>query len=142
MQNQNIEPLNDDSLNSLYCIGYNLYRNGKYTDARDFFRFLSIIKADDRRYWLGLGACCQMMKNYPTALESYSVAAILNPNDPYVHFYAAECTYHSGDIPKAIATLESALTVAAQSDTHSTLKTKLDHLHDTWSRMTEGVSCD
>lgn len=123
-------------------MAYGLYRNGNYADARDFFRFLSIVKANDRRHWLGLGACSQMMKNYSTAIESYSVAALLNPNDPYVHFYAAECTYHSGDVPKAISTLESALTAAGQSDDYNMLRTKLGHLYETWSNVAKGASCD
>lgn len=123
-------------------MAYGLYRNGKYADARDFFRFLTIADTHDRKHWMGLGACYQMLNEYQPAIECYSVAAVQNPDDPYVHFYAAECIYCSGNLDLAIKTLESALTVGKKSDEHRPFISKLRHLYDVWSEQTKGARHD
>lgn len=131
--------LSHESLSALYSMAYQLYRNGKYADAKDFFRFLTIANTHDRRFWKGLGACYQMLKDYPAAIECYSVAAIQNPNDPYVHFYAAECSRHAGNHSLALSTLESALTVAKVTSQHASLATKLKLIYQAWAAQPEGV---
>lgn len=132
------QPLSEESLSALYAMAYELYRNGKYEDAKGFFRFLTIANTFECRFWIGLGACYQMLKDYAGAIECYSVAAVQNPDDPYVHFYAAECFFHGGDSAKAIKTLESALIVAKKTSEHCDLIPKLQLLYDTWSKKING----
>jgi type III secretion low calcium response chaperone LcrH/SycD len=121
-------------------MAYELYKNGKYAESKDVFRFLTLADYNDRRYWMGLGACHQMSKDYTPAIESYSVAAIQNPKDPYVHFYAAECFRNSGDVDLALKTLDTAISVAEKSKDHASFAIKLKHLHETWSKHTQGAN--
>ena len=104
--------LSSQQISSLYAMGYHFYRNGKYEDAKPIFRLLSTVQADDRKHWLGLAGCYQMLKEYKAAIECYSVAAIQNPNDPYPHWHAAECFYRSNHKEKAFTTLNSAIEIA------------------------------
>lgn len=134
--------LSPDSLSLLYVMGYEFYRNGKYEDAKCFFRFLSLVNSFERKYWMGLGACYQMLKSYPEAIECYSAAALQDPMDPYVHQYAADCYFHLNNIDKAKEALESALITANEDDAYESLIPKLQLISDTWSNLPNGASHD
>lgn len=128
---QKFPDLSDDSIAVLYSLAYHLYENGKYFDSKQVFRFLSLSDPFDRRYWMGLGASYQMLKDFKEALECYSVAAVQEPNDPYVHLHAADCLFATGDTQKGVKTLESAIIAAEKSDSIPLL-TQLKCMHQSW----------
>lgn len=130
----------DPFLSHLYATGYQLYRNGKVSDARDFFRFVTYLNPHDRKSWIGLGACYQMMKLYKEAIECYSVAAMQDLQDPYVHFHAAECYHFLGKSQLSIETLDSAIAVAKCSEAYSPLVQKIEHLKETWLKTSQEAS--
>lgn len=132
--------LPESSLDALYSMAYELYRNGKYEDARGFFRFLTLVDSFDRRYWMGLGACYQMLKCYPEAIECYSAAAIQDSTDPYVHWHAADCFFHSGKFVEAKQALESAMITAQEDDTYKALIPKLTLITEAWSHLPTGAN--
>ena len=44
------------------------------------------------KYWVGLGACLQLVRQYERALGAYALAAVTSrPRDPLPHFHAGEC---------------------------------------------------
>lgn len=141
-KNEAFPPFTPESLAALYAMAYRLYKNGKYEDALAFFRFLTLSDSFERKYWMGLGACNQMLKNYEKALECYSAAAIQDSSDPYVHWHAADCFFHSGNLPKAREALESALVTARQDNNHHPLIPKLELIADAWSDLLKGGSYD
>lgn len=128
-------PFCADSLKALYGIAYELYRNGKYEEAKDVFRFLTLADSFERKHWLGLAACFQMKKNYAEAIECYSTAAIQDPSDPYVHWHAADCFFHLGNHTKAKEALESATITAKGNQAHAALIPKLELLSNVWSNQ-------
>lgn len=134
--------LSPDSLEALYAMAYELYRNGKHSDAKDFFRFLTLINSFERKYWMGLGACYQMLKHYPEAIECYSAAAIQDPMDPYVHMHAADSYFLMNNLEKAREALESAITTANLDDTYNALIPKLQLISERWSTLPNGASHD
>jgi secretion system chaperone SscA len=105
----------EQHISHLYSSAYEMYRNGKYGESKQFFRFLVLLNASDRRFWMGMGACYQMLKEYQAAIECYSVAAVQNPKDPYVHQYAADCFFAQNEIKMAIQTLQSAISAAVEN---------------------------
>ena len=133
--------LSPDSLSALYAMAYELYRNGKYEDGKCFFRFLTLVDSFERKYWMGLGACYQMLKAYPEAIECYSAAAIQEPMDPYVHLHAADCYFHMNNLDKAKEALESATITAKEDDAYEGLIPKLQLISDAWSNL-NGASDD
>ncbi|HEV8051387.1 MAG TPA: SycD/LcrH family type III secretion system chaperone [Parachlamydiaceae bacterium] len=137
-----LSQLSPDSLSALYSMGYQLYRNGKYEDAKCFFRFLTLNNSFERKYWMGLGACYQMLKLYNEAIECYSAAAIQDPTDPYVHLHAADCYFHMHNLAKAKEALESAMITAKDDKAYEGLIPKLQLISDTWSNLPNGVSHD
>ena len=130
--------LSAESAETLYATAYELYRNGKYVDAKGFFRLLSTTHPFDRRFWIGFGACFQMLKQYSQAIECYSVAAVQNPDDPFVHLYAAECFFKNNNKTLAVQTLESSLTVAKKSRDHAALISQLELLRNQWNLQLSG----
>lgn len=132
--------LPEDSLSALYSMAFELYRNGKYEDARGFFRFLTLVDSFDRRYWMGLAACYQMLKCYPEAIECYSAAAIQDSTDPYVHWHAADCFFHSGKLVEAKQALESAMITAQEDDIYKALIPKLTLITEAWANLPIGAN--
>ena len=128
------EVLSEDSIEILYQMGYQLYRNGKYSDAEDCFKLLSAYRLEDRRVWMGLGATYQMQQKYPEAIECYSVAALQDPNEPYVHWYAAQCLHAVENHPKALEAIRSALHVAKADPHYAKTVPALEVLESVWSK--------
>ena len=142
IKKDSLPTFSSESLAAMYAMGYELYRNGKYEDALAFFKLLTLSNSFERKYLMGLAACYQMLKDYEKALECYSAAAIQNSTDPYVHWHAADCFFHSGNLIKAQEALESALVTAKQDNTHHALIPKLELIADAWSYLSNGGSND
>ncbi|MBA3816248.1 MAG: SycD/LcrH family type III secretion system chaperone [Parachlamydiaceae bacterium] len=116
----------------LYTLAYHLYESGKYEDSKQIFRFLTICEPFDRRFWLGLAASYQLLKDYAEAIECYSVAAVQEPNDPYVHLHAADCFFAQSQMKTGVRTLESAITAARNSNATSLLM-QLENMRKAWN---------
>lgn len=131
--------LSDASKEELYSTGYELYRNGKYGDAKAFFRMLTLVEPTTKRFWVGLGACNKMLKMFDDAINTYGIAAVLDPDDPYIHWHAADCFFQTGNRQMALATLASAIATAKNDKKHVALVSKLELLHTVWSGNTGNV---
>ena len=118
----------------LYATAYELYRNGKYERAKQVFYLLTLLNGVNRKFWMGLGASQQMLKDYRAALGSYSIAAAQNPEDPAVHEYAAECFFALNDLPLAIKTLGSARLVAGKNGDRSLVE-RLEMMQKAWKAL-------
>lgn len=122
-----------EAMSALYAIGFQLYENGKYREAIDVFRVLTVLDVSERKYWLGLGASFQMQKDYDCALQSYGYAALLNENDPYAHFHAAECFLAQKEIEKGCQVLEVAKSVALlNKEKYNSLLTQIELMQNAW----------
>lgn len=137
--NPSVFQLSADQLLLMYSSAYHLYGHGKYIDSKRLFRFLTICEPFDRRYWMGLAASLLQIKDYKGSLECYSVAAIQDPDDPYVHLYAADCLFALKKVKEGIRTLESAIAAAKKSDLHLTLLKQLENMHHAWIKKAAQV---
>ena len=128
-------PLPKESIQALYATAYDLYNNGKYEESKSFFHFLTLSDVKDSRFWMGLGACFQMLKSYEPAIKAYSYAAIQDIQNPYAHLHAAECFYALKDVDKALMAIDSALIIAKDSTSHKTLIPSLEHLNSSFIKQ-------
>lgn len=99
--------LSSEGIESLYAFGYGFYQSGNYEKAMHFFRFLTLIDIGNRKHWMGLGASYQMLKQYERALQAYGQAALLDEQDPYTHWHAAECFLAINNLEQAKEALTS-----------------------------------
>lgn len=119
--------LQKQGLGAMYAIGFKLYENGKYKEAVDVFRVLTVLDKEQKKHWLGLGASYQQLKDYDRALQSYAYAALLDERDPFVHFHAAECFLSQKKLKEGVHVLNIAKTVALDNkDVYNQLLTRID----------------
>lgn len=93
---QELPKLASGTQNFLYSFAYSFYQNGKFKEATSYFRFLTLVDLQNPKYWLGLGAAEQMLKNFDKAIQAYKAAMVLNENDPYTYFLLADCYFARG----------------------------------------------
>lgn len=109
---ENLPEFSEKSAEALYAFSYGFYAHGKYKKAVQFFRFLTMLDPKKKKYWMGLGASYQMLKDEERALPCYGVATLLDQNDPRTHFHAAECFFSLGKRELGYKALHSAEAVA------------------------------
>ncbi len=83
--------ITDYEMETLYEEAHEAYEINRYVEAANTFRWLVFFNSYEPKYWMGYGACQQMLKRYEKALEAYAVAALLDSDNPYPHYYAYEC---------------------------------------------------
>ena len=104
---------------AMYCLGYGLYEQGRYSDAFKVFSLLVMQDHLEPRYVFGLGCACQMLGRYTDALQHYMTVAIAQVDDPLPIFHAAECLIAMSHLSEAIDSL--VLVLENCSDTKSAL---------------------
>jgi len=128
---QELPQFSTETCNTLYAIAFNFYENRKYQEAVHFFRFLTVVDTFNRANWMGLGAAQQMNKEYEEAVDSYGFAALLNENDPFAHFHAAECFFAIGQHQKGNIALDSAETTSKGDKKFSQLLSRIALIRQT-----------
>lgn len=81
----------DDEYEALYALGHNHYGQQRYLDAAKCFGFLVANRAVEPRYMAAFASCMQMLGQYQEAIQYYSLASVLDLEDPLPTFHTAEC---------------------------------------------------
>jgi len=90
---------------SVYKLGHQFYARGAYNDAFKAFGFLVLNNHLDRRFLFAFAAACQMLKRYEEAIRYYTLAMILDAEDPLPSLHISECLIGLGMLPEAIEML-------------------------------------
>lgn len=93
------ELLSDAEAELFYSYAFAHYQSGHSKEAIEAFHVLCARRPLESRFWFGLGASLQEERKYQDALHAWAMTALLNPDDPYPHFHAAEC-YLSLNLPQ------------------------------------------
>lgn len=123
-----------EAIEGLYHYAFQFYSHGKYPEAIKFFRFLTLVDTQQKKHWMGLGACLQMQKEYEQAVHVYGVAAVLDPVDPYVHVYAADCFFALDRVEEGMKALDSAKKAAHMKKLYEPLLPELKLLTEAWEK--------
>ena len=99
-------------LEGVYAAAYNLVDIGQYEKGERVFEFLNFLNHYDTRFWLGLGVCRQLRRDYEKAIEAYSMAAINAVSSPVPPLRAAECHLALGRLDEAESGARAALALA------------------------------
>ena len=94
-------------LEAVYSLAYGYYRTGKYDEALKLFQFLVLFDHLNQKYWMGLGAVQQVLKDYQGAVTSYGYSSFLKLDNPKPQLHAAEGFLALGDRRNAASTLEA-----------------------------------
>src|SRR5262245_6805048 len=68
--------LDDVAMEGIYAQAYRLYNTGKYLEASQLFRILTMLNTTEPKYTLGLAACFHMVKEYKNAAQTYTMCGI------------------------------------------------------------------
>ena len=100
----------EEKIKELYALAYFLYGQQHYLDASHLFRLLAAARPSEPKYWKGLGACLQVLKEYDGALNCYASAQMLylTQTDPYLYLHSADCYIALKEVEKAFKALDAA----------------------------------
>ncbi len=85
-----IVDLSDKDLELVYSMGYTFYAVGQYEKAKSLFLKLIFSQPFHPAYWKALGCTCQMLDQTADGVVYFSVALLMDPNDPLLHLYTAK----------------------------------------------------
>lgn len=93
-------------LEGIYAQAYRLYNTGKYAEAVHLFRILVMFNAMEPKYMVGLAACFHMLKDFSNAIQNYTIASVLDPENPIPHYHCADCSIQMKEYLSAMLYLE------------------------------------
>lgn len=101
---------------------------GDFYDACENFSWLCTNNHTRIKYWGGLAKSLEGLKEYPKAIDVYSIMALLTGcNEPLPFYCAALCYMHLNDAENAISAFEHAKAFAdSTNDEHRILVEKAD----------------
>jgi type III secretion system low calcium response chaperone LcrH/SycD len=123
---KSLKGVDDTTMNAIYSVAYNLYNSGKYEEAHKVFQFLCFFDHFQKKYWMGLGACRQMLKLYQEAVAAYSFAALLDINDPKPPLHAADCFLAMGNREAAESALHASIKWSGNNEEYKSLKERAE----------------
>lgn len=128
-------------LEGIYAYAYRYYDMKKYKEALPLFTLLCSQQVQNSTYWMGLGGCYQQLFEYEKAVEAYSVAAVYGDakNDPYPHYFAAECYLSLHLVDQALKAMKSAFAACGKRACFKALRNRLRYLHRSWNSLNKRV---
>jgi type III secretion system low calcium response chaperone LcrH/SycD len=126
------EDFTDAAAEHFYTYGYAQYKFGNVQQATHVFRLLCMRRPFESRFWFGLGAAYQELKQYEPALKAWAMAAITQQTDPYPHFHAAECALSLHQLKDAKLALQETERRIANDQDHP-LRERTHALKVTWN---------
>lgn len=100
-----LKGLDETHYETIYAAGHAQYTAGRYEQAEQVFKFLTIHNPYDRRFPLALGSVKQVKGEYDQAIGYYSMAMVLDMMDPVAVFHTAECMTALGRADDAVEAL-------------------------------------
>jgi len=119
-------------LAALYANAYHLYDAGHFDQAIGPFQLLVTLNPYEEQYWMGLGAALQMNKSYEKALNAYAMAVLLDDENPYPHFHAAECYISLKNLDDVVKALNLAEEAASGDHYDKDLQDRISALRIAW----------
>lgn len=104
--------LDENDMEALYAVTYNVYQSGKYADAVKLFGVLSMLDPLDYRFVFGGASSLQMAGEYLMAGIYFQLAAGLDAESPAPMLHSAECFLALKDKDGARAALQQAVSRA------------------------------
>ncbi|WP_163834360.1 SycD/LcrH family type III secretion system chaperone [Spartinivicinus ruber] len=121
---RDLTSFDEETIETAYAVAYQYYESGKYQEASKIFHLLCYLDHYQAKFFIGLGACRQMLKEYQLAIDAFSYVTVIDVTDPRAPFYAAECHLALGNIKEAESGFEAAVQWASNKEEYQQLKTE------------------
>ncbi|WP_461535782.1 SycD/LcrH family type III secretion system chaperone [Spongorhabdus nitratireducens] len=116
---QQLNGISDEAMEATYSMAHAHYESGNYEQAAEAFQYLCYHDHEEPRYFMGLGACQQMLKTYGQAAKTFFYVAGLDTSDPTPLFAMVDIYLALRNYDKALAVLDEALKVAGKDKRYS-----------------------
>lgn len=123
---KDIRGLTTENMEVIYSVAYNSYNAGNLEQARKIFEFLCYFDHLEHKYWMGLAATKQLLKDFSGAIDAYSFAALLDIHDPRAPFHAANCHIAIGNREAAISGLTATIEFSGSRPEWASLKSQAE----------------
>lgn len=123
---KDLKGLTTDNMEAIYGVAYSAYNAGNLEQALKVFQFLCYFDHLEHKYWMGLAATRQMLKDFSGAVDAYSYAGILNIHDPRAPFQAANCHIALGNRDAAISGLTATIEFSGNRPEWKDLKSQAE----------------
>ena len=128
---QDFTTITQEETEALYATAYNLINQAQYAKAEKCFEMLCQLDHYQGRFWMGLGACRQMLKNYETAVAAYANAGIHDMENPMPGLRAAECYLVLNKLEEAKSGASAAVHWAGDKPEHRAVKNRAEMILET-----------
>lgn len=116
--------LDEVKIETIYARAYRLYNTGKYVEAAQIFRYLLLVDPGDTKYFLGLAACCHLLKDYKSAILVYLLSDLIDDKSPIADFHASDCYLQMDDKVSALISLNLAIQKSGDKPEYQILKSR------------------
>lgn len=89
--------LEPEQLEAVYGMAYRFYQGGEYEKAATIFKVLMMIDPEEVKYYEGLAASLLMQERTTDAIGVYLAASVIDPENPKLPFYRAQCNIQDED---------------------------------------------
>lgn len=104
---KNICELSDDYMESSYKNAKEKLEEEDFGEAKDIFYNLCLFDQTKPKYWGGLGKCCEGLKQYSEAIESYKMLTLVTSgSEPLPYLCLGFCYLKNKDKKNALEALE------------------------------------
>lgn len=108
----------------IFLSAFDYFSGGKYFEAKLLFKALLVLTPDDPNVAIGLGVCCQRLKEYEEAIVYYMLGAMLAPGDPTPFYYTYACYMELNNHFCACAALYNVINRCGDDAKYSHMKQK------------------
>jgi hypothetical protein len=119
---QELWGLSDVLLNNMYQAACEIYKANRFEDAIKMFSFLTLMQPARAKFWTMLGLSQQFNHSPVLSLYSYATALALDPLNPFLHCYNAECWITLKGWNQAQREIQSCLDAIQDSTEHQKLR--------------------
>ena len=99
------------SVAAVMTVGYSLYEQGRFDDSRILFEGIALLDPQNPFSHAMLGAIHQMQKQFEPAVQSYSRAIELYPNEVNTLTNRGECHLSLGHLEEAASDFRAAISL-------------------------------
>lgn len=104
-------------VNELFLRGFSLFKSGRYEQAAQYFRMVTLLAPLEGRFWISLGHAIRKTGDIDGAIEAFRAALLLGQSrNKDVWLTLAECFHAKGLPEKALAALEEAMNLAPSQE--------------------------
>lgn len=119
-----------EQLEFVYEYGLGLYDSQQYEEAKQVFFMLRQLNEKDARFPFAYASCCSQQQLLETAVQYYSLSALLDGQNPAVWFNMGDCYLQMKQYKLSHVMLQEAMEKCGVQPEFSTLKQDAEKLSE------------